>query len=80
MSESSRESAFVYYNLARLCEKKEVIHGWLRERGLVGDFSEQCGNYGQGDLHLRQDRSLGDDCIWRCTREACGFKVSILVF
>ena len=63
MSESSRRGAFVYDNLAKLGENKEVIHGWLRERGILGDFSgqSQCGNCGQGELHSRPTFTAG---VW----------------
>ena len=68
---------FVYDDLAKLCESKEKIHGWLRDRGLIGDFNGPCGNCGDGFIHLRKDSSKSDSFVWRCTRKICGFKVSI---
>ena len=51
---------------------------WLKERGVIGDFSRDCVRCFEGRLTLKKDSSYGrDGFIWRCTKKECGYKVSV---
>ena len=68
----------VYDDLVKLLSSKERTHGWLRDRGLLGQFGGLCERCGVGHMFIRKDKSFRNDgCVWRCLSKDCHMKVSI---
>ena len=73
-------SAFLYRDIIKLCMDKEKLHGWLRERGIIGEFNGQlCEICCDGQWRLIKDKTLSDEWIWRCNNKKCRKKKSIRI-
>ncbi len=68
----------VYDDIDELCRDDVKLQNWLREDGLIGDFSGICDKCLYGKLGLRKDKSYGrDGYCCRCSNKKCNFKASI---
>ena len=69
---------FVYDDLAEICRDKENLIFWLREKGLLGDFSGPCLKCCKGHFTFRKNKSYSKDgVLWRCSNSRCTNKVSV---
>ena len=67
----------VYDDLVLLLESEGNVHGWLRERGLLGSYGGVCESCGVGFMFVRKDCSKRDGCVWRRSSKKCNRKISI---
>ena len=70
----------VYDDLFLICQEEVRLHSFLRDRGLLGDFTNLlCDLCGEGFIRLRRDRSFSrNGFVWRCSRTGkCHKKFSI---
>jgi hypothetical protein len=71
-------AAMKYDDLYELLRDTENIHSWLRDRGILGDFSGPCDRCSDGFLRLNRDESYSKDgYVWSCSKRLCYRKISI---
>ena len=71
--------ALVYDDIYRICEDKEKMFNWLKDKKLLGDYQNAtCEKCYFGKLRLQTDKSFSQDGIyWRCNNSSCRKKISI---
>ena len=65
-----------FVDILEICSTKERLLAWLRLHKLLHNFHEQCSECGNGFVHIRQDKSVNDGRVWRCSNRGCSHKIS----
>lgn len=71
--------AFVYDDIYVLCENKDLLINWLREKKLISNLEgATCEVCCIGKFRLQNDKLFSQDGVyWRCSYRGCGKKISI---
>ena len=71
--------ALVHDDIYKLCEHKDILINWLREKEWIANFQgATCEICRIGKLRLQEDKLFSQDGIyWRCLYRSCGKKISI---
>jgi len=63
--------------LCDICNCDNRLQSFLHLHKVLFNFRRQCYRCGIGSINLRQDRSIADGQIWRCSNRKCSVKIPI---